>query len=155
MSYLLTKGQAADGSYSSRTGAGVTAICTTAILRSGRSANDPAVSKSLAYLEKLVQKDGGIYADGSTHKNYETCLAMVCFKEANQNGRYDRIVKNAEKYVKDQQWDEGEGNDKSSVNYGGAATAASPGLICRTPLFSSTRSSRSATDRTIRRFRKR
>jgi squalene-hopene/tetraprenyl-beta-curcumene cyclase len=118
--YLIHKGQAADGSYSSRTGAGVTAICTTALLRNGRSTNDPAVAKSLKYLEGLVQPDGGIYATGSTHKNYETCLAMVCLKEANQGGRYDKFIKDAERFVKGEQWDEGEGHDKSSFNYGGA-----------------------------------
>jgi len=118
--YLITKGQAADGSYSSQTGTGVTAICTTALLRNGRTPNDPAVAKSVRYLEGLVQKDGGIYAAGSTHKNYETCLAMVCLQEANRNGRYDKIIKDADTFIKDMQWDEGEGHDKSSFNYGGA-----------------------------------
>jgi squalene-hopene/tetraprenyl-beta-curcumene cyclase len=118
--YLITKGQAADGSYTSSTGAGVTAICTTALLRSGRSPSDPAVAKSLKYLEGLAQKDGGIYVEGSRHKNYETCLAMVAFSAANQNGRYDKIIAAAERFVKNEQWDEGEGHDRSSFNYGGA-----------------------------------
>jgi squalene-hopene/tetraprenyl-beta-curcumene cyclase len=120
VNYLLTKGQAADGSFSNQTGAGVTAICTTALLKSGRTPADPAVAKSLKYLEGLVKPDGGVYRDGSTHKNYETCLAIVCFSEANQGGRYDKLIKSADKFVKGQQWDEGEGHDKSSVNYGGA-----------------------------------
>jgi squalene-hopene/tetraprenyl-beta-curcumene cyclase len=118
--YLITKGQAADGSYSSQTGAGVTAICTTALLRNGRTPADPAVAKSLKYLEGLVQKDGGIYVAGSTRKNYETSLSLVCFKEANAGGRYDKIIKDADAFIKDLQWDEKEGHDKSSVNYGGA-----------------------------------
>ncbi len=120
VNFLITKGQAADGSFSSQTGAGVTAICTTALLRSGRSANDPAVAKSLKYLEGLVQPDGGIYREGSTHKNYETSLAAVCFKSANSGGRYDQHIANAEKFLKELQWDEGEKHDKASVNYGGA-----------------------------------
>ena len=120
INYLVTKGQAADGSFSNQTGAGVTAICTTALLKSGRTPADPAVAKSLKYLEHLVKPDGGVYRDGSTHKNYETCLAIVCFSEANQGGRYDKLIKSAEKFVKGQQWDEGEGHDKSSFNYGGA-----------------------------------
>jgi squalene-hopene/tetraprenyl-beta-curcumene cyclase len=120
INYLLTKGRSSDGSYSSRTGAGVTAICTTALLRHGRSPNDPAIAKSLRYLEQLVQKDGGIYAAGSTHKNYETCLALVCFLAANENHRFDKVIKDAEDFIKRQQWDEGEGHDRSSLNYGGA-----------------------------------
>jgi squalene-hopene/tetraprenyl-beta-curcumene cyclase len=120
INYLITKGQAADGSYSSQTGAGVTAICTTALLRNGRSPNDPVVAKSLNYLEGLVKKDGGVYREGSTHKNYETCLALVCFQAANADGRYDKLIKSAERFIKELQWDEGEGHDKSSFNYGGA-----------------------------------
>ncbi|HJS07806.1 MAG TPA: prenyltransferase/squalene oxidase repeat-containing protein [Pirellulales bacterium] len=120
VNYLITKGQAVDGSFSNQTGAGVTAICTTALLRSGRTPADPAVAKALKYLEGLVQPDGGVYRDGSTHKNYETCLAIVCFKEANQGGRHDKLIKSADKFVKGQQWDESEGHDKSSFNYGGA-----------------------------------
>jgi squalene-hopene/tetraprenyl-beta-curcumene cyclase len=120
VNYLLTKGQAADGSFSNQTGAGVTAICTTALLKSGRTPADPAVANALKYLEGLVKPDGGVYRDGSTHKNYETCLAIVCFKQANQGGRYDKLIKAADKFVKGQQWDEGEGHDKSSFNYGGA-----------------------------------
>jgi squalene-hopene/tetraprenyl-beta-curcumene cyclase len=120
INYLVTRGQAADGSFSSQTGAGVTAICTTALLRNGRSPNDPAVAKSLKYLEGLAKEDGGVYRDGSTHKNYETCLALVCFQEANADGRYHKLIKNAERFIKELQWDEGEGHDTSSFNYGGA-----------------------------------
>jgi squalene-hopene/tetraprenyl-beta-curcumene cyclase len=120
INYLLSKGQSADGSYSRQTGAGVTAICTTALLRNGRSPNDPAIAKSLRYLEGLAQKDGGIYAAGSTHKNYETCLALVCFNAADGNRHFDKTIKGAEKFLKGQQWDEGEGHDTSSLNYGGA-----------------------------------
>ncbi len=118
--YLISKGQAEDGSFSGQTGAGVTSLCTTALLRSGRSPNDPAVAKSLAYLEKLVRPDGGIYPENSTNKNYETCLAVVCFKEANRNGKYDRVLANADKFLKGLQWDESEGQTPASVNYGGA-----------------------------------
>src|SRR5437899_2050272 len=60
--YLKTKGQAADGSYSKRIGVGATALITTALLRHGRSPDDPLVSKSLKYLESFLQKDGGIYS---------------------------------------------------------------------------------------------
>jgi squalene-hopene/tetraprenyl-beta-curcumene cyclase len=118
--YLLTKGQASDGSYSKQAGSGLTSICTTALLRNGRGPNDPAVAKSLKFLESLVKDDGGIYTAESTHKNYETCIAIVCFKEANADGRYDKIIKNADRFVKNLQWDSGEGADKSHFNYGGA-----------------------------------
>src|SRR5262245_528375 len=119
INYLKTA-QAADGSYSAQSGPAVTALVTTAILRNGRSVDDPQVAKSLKYLEGFVQPDGGICKPESNYKNYETCLALVCFATANKDGRYARLLASAEKFVKGEQWDEGEGHDRSNPNYGGA-----------------------------------
>jgi len=118
--YLATKGRASDGSFSSFAGPGLTALATTAFLRHGRTPSDPVVADGLAYLKKFVQADGGIYQPGSTHRNYETCLAIMCFQEANRDGRYTDLVKRADAFVKDIQWDEGEGQDPSSLSYGGS-----------------------------------
>lgn len=118
--YLKTKGQAPDGSYSAQAGPGVTALITTAILRQGRSPDDPVVAKSLKHLEGFVREDGGISMQGSKLPNYETCLAVLCFTEANKDGRYDKILKKADAYIKGEQWDENEGKDKKDINYGGA-----------------------------------
>ena len=120
ISYLKGKGQNEDGSYSSQAGPGVTALITSALLRHGVPPQDPTVAKSLKWMEARVQPDGGIYASGSMHRNYETCLAMICFKEANRDGRYDTTLKKADAFVKGLQWDQGEGIDASSESYGGA-----------------------------------
>jgi len=120
INYLKTKGQAEDGSYSSFAGVGPTALVTAGILRNGRSVDDPLVAKSLAYLEKHVKKNGGIYQEGTLYRNYETCVAILCFAEANRDGRYDKIIKGADAFVKGLQWDEGEGKQKSDAAYGGA-----------------------------------
>lgn len=117
---FLAKSQAADGSFSSETGTGVTSLVATALLKNGKTADDPMVAKALEYLAQYVQEDGGIYKPGSTHRNYETCLAVVAFHEANKGGKYDDLIKNAEKYIKEVQWDAGEGHDESSTSYGGA-----------------------------------
>ncbi len=120
VSYLINEGQAPDGSYSAQVSPAVTAICTTALLRSGRSPDDPAVAKSLKYLEGFVQKDGGIYKPESTIQNYETAISIMCLAEANKDGRYTKLIKNAESYVKNIQWG-GDGTlDKSDIKYGGA-----------------------------------
>ena len=118
--FLRTKGQAADGSYSEQAGPAVTALVTTAILRHGRSPDDPVVAKSLKYLEQFVQEDGGINKSGTKHPNYETCLAILCFQEANRGGRYDMLLKRAEAFVKNLQWDDDEGKSKPDFEYGGA-----------------------------------
>ena len=118
--YFRTKGQAANGSYSAEASPAITALVTTAILRAGRTVDDPLVAKSLVYLQTLVRADGGIYAENSKHQNYETCVAIQCFAAANRDKRYDELLKKAEAFVKGIQWDASEGHDKSSVNYGGA-----------------------------------
>lgn len=117
---FLQQAQAEDGSYSSHAGTGVTSLVTTALLRSGRGPQDPLIARSLKYLKNHVHSDGGIYTDGSTHRNYETCLAVFCFSEANRDGKYDELLKNADKFIKGLQWNEEEGHDQSSMSFGGA-----------------------------------
>jgi squalene-hopene/tetraprenyl-beta-curcumene cyclase len=112
--------QANDGSFSAGSGPGITAIVASAMLRNGRTVNDPVVARALKYLEAHVRDDGGIYQEGSRYKNYETSLAMVSFNLANQDGRYKDLLAKAEKFVKGEQWDEGEGHEISSMSYGGA-----------------------------------
>jgi len=120
VSYLANKGRANDGSYSSFSGPGVTALVTTSLLRHGRPVEAPLVAESLAYLEGFIRPDGGVYQEGSYYRNYETCLAILCFSEANGDGRYDQVLARADAFVKGIQWDEGEGKDPSDEGYGGA-----------------------------------
>jgi squalene-hopene/tetraprenyl-beta-curcumene cyclase len=117
---FLEQAQADDGSYSAASGPGITAIVASALLRNGRTVNDPMVSRALKYLESHRHDDGGIYQEGSRYKNYETSLSIVCFKLANKDGRYNELLAGAEKFVKAQQWDEDEGHEISSMSYGGA-----------------------------------
>lgn len=116
----LESAQADDGSFSGYAGPGVTAVVTVGLLRSGRTPDDPTVARALNYLLGHVRDDGGVYQQGSRHRNYETCLALACFAEANRDGRYDALLRDAEKYVKGLQWDESEGIDDSNTSYGGA-----------------------------------
>ena len=118
--YLRTSGQLSDGSYASPIGPGVTSLVTTALLRHGRSPDDPMVARSLKYLESFVQEDGSIAKKGSRLPNYETCLAVMCFSEANRDGRYADVLKKADAYLKGQQFTEARGKGKSDVEYGGA-----------------------------------
>jgi len=117
---FLATAQDQDGSFSKHAGPGVTALVTTGILRHGRSPQDPMVAKSLAFLEQQVRDDGGIYQLGTRYRNYETCLGILCFQAANRDGKYDDLLRRAEAFVKDIQWDDGEGQDRASTSYGGA-----------------------------------
>jgi squalene-hopene/tetraprenyl-beta-curcumene cyclase len=120
IAFLATKGQADDGSFNAAAGPAVTALVTTAVLRHGRSPEDPLVAKALKYVERFVRDDGGVYAEGSNNKNYETCIAIVCFKEANRNGRYDALLKKADAFVKSYQWGSAGDSGPHDIKYGGA-----------------------------------
>src|SRR6201996_4229403 len=98
--YLRTKGQADDGSFSAQAGPAITAVIATGLLENGRKPTEPIVAKALGYLEGFVQSDGGIYAPGSRIKNYETCVALLCFNAANAGHKYDKLIKNADKFVR-------------------------------------------------------
>ncbi len=116
----LAGAQSQDGSYSKHLGTGITSLATTGLLHHGRSPQDPLVAKSLAFLAAQVQPDGGIYQTGSRYRNYETCLAMMCFSAANQTGAYAALLQGAEAFVKQLQWNAEEGHDLASTSYGGA-----------------------------------
>jgi squalene-hopene/tetraprenyl-beta-curcumene cyclase len=123
----LSKHQSPDGAFTPQAGVGITALVATGLLRNGRSPDDPLVARSLKFLEGAVQPDGGIYAPKLGYRNYETCIALTCFVTANTDKRYDKIIKNAEKYLKATQWTEAKNEndparelDKSDPFYGGA-----------------------------------
>lgn len=115
----LAERQADDGAIGARIGIGPTAITAMALLRCGHTATDPMVAKSLNLLEEFVQEDGGIHTPGSHIPNYETCIALMCFKEANRDGRYNKTIKDAEAFIRGGQIDETKGKPKSDFSYGG------------------------------------
>ncbi|HEX3601753.1 MAG TPA: prenyltransferase/squalene oxidase repeat-containing protein [Lacipirellulaceae bacterium] len=122
---FLKQSQASDGSFSSKAGPGVTAIVAAGLLRSGKTVDDPVVAKALKYLDGNHHEDGGIYQTGGNHKNYETCLAIIAYQAANGDHRYDKLLADAEKFVKKEQWDEDEGKRTDDVFYGGAGYGSS------------------------------
>lgn len=116
----LESAQAEDGSFSRQLGPAITGLVVTGLLRHGRTTSDPMVSRGLEYLLTHTKPDGGIYSEGSNYMNYETCVAIMCLAEANQDGRYDKALEAAQQRVRVAQWDEGEAHDPGSPAYGGA-----------------------------------
>jgi squalene-hopene/tetraprenyl-beta-curcumene cyclase len=117
--YLLQKGQAEDGSFSNQLSPAVTALCTSALIEHRVPIQDPRIQKSLKYLETVIQPDGGIYAKGSSLRNYETSISLMCFRRANTDGKYDQTIQKALDFLKGIQWDDGEGHSVDSTSYGG------------------------------------
>ncbi len=104
--FLRREGQAADGTFSIEAGPGVTALTLTALLRNNVPLTDPMLEKGLKALEGFVKQDGGIYGNGRI-KNYETCVSILCFSEANtiaKDGRYDKLLANAKLFVTNMQY---------------------------------------------------
>jgi squalene-hopene/tetraprenyl-beta-curcumene cyclase len=114
----LKKHQQTDGSFSPRiAGPGVSAVVAAALLRNGYGPDDPVVAGALGYLEKKVHQDGGIYDRGLA--NYTTSVAVMALKEANRDGKYDAILKNAAKFLRGLQHDESGDDPRSGgVDYG-------------------------------------
>ncbi len=112
--YLKAK-QNPDGSLAPKLGGpGVTALAVAALVRHGKPADDPVVAKGLSYLESRIKPDGGVYDKGLA--NYTTCLAILAFTEANQNGKYTAAIANAAKFVRTLQNGEA---DPAKLTYGG------------------------------------
>jgi Squalene-hopene cyclase C-terminal domain len=102
---FLRTAQGTDGSFSPRlAGPGVSAVVATALLRNGYGVDDPLVARTLGYLEKSVQKDGGVY--DKFLANYTTSVAMMAFVEANKEGRYDTVIKNGTAFLRSIQFDD-------------------------------------------------
>jgi len=111
---FLKTTQKKDGSFSPKiAGPGVSALVAASLLRNGVSPRDPLVARTLAYLEKQVQKDGGIY--NKFLANYTTSVAVMAFHEANRDGKYDSIIKEATAFLRRVQY----GDDAKDVRYGG------------------------------------
>lgn len=120
---LLRKNQATDGSWSSDKSIGITGIVLTGLLSTGEvELSDPMVQKALAYMETLINtKDGHIAGNGPKPqmKNYVTAVNVMGFAAANKNGKYDKVVQDAAKFLIGLQWDESENIGPNDVRFGG------------------------------------
>ncbi len=77
------------------------------------------IAKGLTFLEKYIGPKGGL--SEAPHSVYTTSVALMAFHEANRNarGRYDRVIKGSQEFLKGTQTDEGEGKGRQDPAYGG------------------------------------
>ena len=96
---FLRPRQDAKGGWSTQREPGITALVVTALLRSGQvPPGDPMVTRALRYLEGFIGPKGGL--SEAPHANYSTSIALVAFQQANLNGRYDRVIKAGQDFLK-------------------------------------------------------
>lgn len=121
---FLKGSQDQNGGWSTDKSPGVTGIVVTGLLKSGKvTARDPVVEKGLKYIEALVNPKAGHIAGADPKvqlQNYVTCVNVMALVEAKRADKYETVIGNAVKFLKQLQWDEGEGKDKKDTFYGGA-----------------------------------
>lgn len=125
LQFLATQGQAEDGTFSKEAGPGVTALVLTAALRHGKGLDDAMVAKGVKAMEGFIKPDGGIYGNGRL-MNYETCVGILFFAEANRvagDGRFNKVLADAKKFLTSMQYGSGPGDDPTNKDYGGAGYA--------------------------------
>jgi squalene-hopene/tetraprenyl-beta-curcumene cyclase len=112
--------QSTDGTWTTANVPGITALCVTSLMQSGVPADDASVARGLKFLTGLARDNGGIYHPQTQHRNYETSISVLALSAANKDGKYDKIIRNAEKFLRGLQWDEDEEQKPEDAGYGGA-----------------------------------
>jgi squalene-hopene/tetraprenyl-beta-curcumene cyclase len=115
--------QAADGSWGGKQAPGVTGLALTGLIRCGKiDKRDPAAEKALKYIETLIDPKAGHIAGKGARiglHNYVTAINVMALTAADRDS-YKAVVADASKYLRQLQWDEGEGKGPRDDFYGGA-----------------------------------
>ncbi|NIA21074.1 MAG: hypothetical protein GWP05_03675 [Anaerolineaceae bacterium] len=118
----LRKTQLADGGWAAVAGSdksamGISSVATLGLLRAGLTTADPMVAKAVNYIIGFAKKDGGIYDAG--YRNYTTSISLMILR-ATGDKKHDQTAARALAFLKELQWDQGEGLGVESNDFGGA-----------------------------------
>lgn len=119
----LRSTQEQGGGWSTTKSPGITGVVLTGMLRCGIPAQDPAASKALKYIEGLVNTEKKHIAGKDAKvqlQNYVTSINVMALVQANQAEKYRAVIGDAVEFLKQLQWDDGEGKDTKSDFFGGA-----------------------------------
>jgi squalene-hopene/tetraprenyl-beta-curcumene cyclase len=122
----LRAAQEGNGGWSTSRTPGVTGIVLTGLLQTGKvGANDPMCERGLKYVEGLVNlKEKHIAGKGDDVKvqlkNYVTCVNVMALVAAKREQKYRPLIGDAAQFLKQLQWDEGEGKNPKDAFFGGA-----------------------------------
>ncbi|MCS7046230.1 MAG: terpene cyclase/mutase family protein [Gemmataceae bacterium] len=115
--------QEANGGWSTAKSPGITGVVLTGLLKTGTSPQDPTATKALKYIESLVNPEKKHIAGKDPKvqlQNYVTSINVMALVHANVAGKYQAIIGDATEFLKQLQWDEGEGKNPDSDFFGGA-----------------------------------
>jgi len=120
----LKGAQEPGGGWSTAKSPGVTGVVLTGLLKSRKvTSKDPVAEKALGYIESLVNPKAKHIAGKDPKvqlQNYVTCINVMALSEANLAGKYKAIIGDAVAFLKQLQWDEGEGKNPKDDFFGGA-----------------------------------
>lgn len=120
LQYLVAS-QRADGSWEAfgKPHLGVTALAVKCLIQDDRyGPKHPVVKRTLAYILRFTQSDGGIFVAGEGMRSYYTSVALMALA-ATKDPAHAKRIRDAQQYLKELQLDEGEGIETSSTWYGG------------------------------------
>jgi squalene-hopene/tetraprenyl-beta-curcumene cyclase len=119
----LKQSQDDQGSWSGKKSPGITGVVLTGVLECGRLPPDDAtVTRALKYIESLINPKTKHIAGNDPKvqlQNYVTCVNLMALKAANSD-KYKTVIADAASFLKQLQWDEGEGKKPEDDFYGGA-----------------------------------
>jgi squalene-hopene/tetraprenyl-beta-curcumene cyclase len=120
----LKSTQDRSGGWSTDKTPGVTGVCLTGLVETGAiKGRDPVAEKALGYIETLINPSKKHIAgkDAKVNlQNYVTSINVMALNAVGQPDKYKGIVTDAVAFLKELQWDEGEGKTEKSDYYGGA-----------------------------------
>lgn len=117
----LVSAQQADGGWKLRDAShpAITALVLKAlILEPTYGPDHPSVKRGLERLLAFVQPDGGIYVPDEGLNNYHTSVALMALA-ATKDPAHREVIRGAQHYLRELQWDEGENRGPQDAWYGG------------------------------------
>ncbi len=116
---FLRTSQADDGSFSSKTGVGPTALVAASLLSVDFPRKTPGCQVDRLSAEECSARRRHL-RPRVTPSELRFLLAVMALSKANKDGKYSEQIKKIEAFLKQQQWDEGEGKKPDDPFYGGA-----------------------------------
>jgi squalene-hopene/tetraprenyl-beta-curcumene cyclase len=129
---FLLSVQEPDGGWAADSGPGITCLALKALIQEPTIGPDhPAVRRGVEFVRRFAREDGGIYSAEGLLKNYESSVALSMFaaleqaiartaSAPSQPSTYAEDIARLQRFLKVNQWDEGEGKTPDDPWYGGA-----------------------------------
>ncbi len=80
--------------------------------------NHAAVRRGREFVLRFAQPDGGIYVPDEGQRNYHTSVALMALA-AMKDPALTETIRKAQQFLRELQWDDGEGHEASSTWFGG------------------------------------